>query len=518
MKKVDHPDCGLLNFVLNLKPEIVKHISTTLIALAALSFASNAQQNTWTQIHRLKGPGRFGAVGFSIGNYGYIGTGSYNLKDFWRYNPANDTWTQKADFGGTSRFYAVGFSIDNRGYIGTGNGAGFYKKDFWEYNPNTNTWTQKGDFGGAGKIGATGFSIGNKGYVGTGYDSSQSHFTKDFWEYDPAIDSWTQKADFGGIARMQAVSFSIGSMGYIGTGYGNLTGTNDFWEYDPATNSWTQKANFGGKTRSEAVGFSIGNKGYIGTGYGSGNINLDANDFWEYDPAINAWTERADFGGPERWNAVGFSIGNKGYIGTGDCCAKRDFWEYTQDTSSCPIPSNLSTTDITSSWAHLRWGVVAIAKRYVVRYRVTNADAWIIKTSKNNHMALQSLSPVTQYECEVKTVCQVEPEITSDWSSSFFFTTYLLKEAASEIISAFEFSIFPNPNNGTFELQGQTSIEQSLSIKVFDVSGKEVFSSEEEIVSGTFKKQIDLNNLASGMYTVRVIHDNTIETKRILVE
>ena len=40
----------------------------------------------------------------------------------------------------------------------------------------------------------------------------------------------------------------------------------DFWEYDPATNTWTQKADFGGTTRSVAVGFSIGSKGYIGTG------------------------------------------------------------------------------------------------------------------------------------------------------------------------------------------------------------------------------------------------------------
>ena len=133
-------------------------------------------------------------------------------------------------------------------------------------------------------------------------------------------------------------------------------------------------------------------------------------------------------------------------------------------------------------------------------------------------MHLPSLSPVTQYECQVKTVCQVEPEITSDWSSSFFFTTYLLKEVAPEITSTFEFSFFPNPTNGTFELQGQTSIEQPLSIKVFDILGREVFSCQEGMVNGAFNKKIDLTNLASGMYTVKVIHDNIVEANRILVE
>ena len=87
----------------------------------------------------------------------------------------------------------------------------------------------------------------------------------------------------------------------------------DFWEYDPVTNAWTQKADFGGGPREQAVGFSIGGKGYIGTGY-NGPYRQD---FWEYDPATNTWTQKADFGGTARYGAVGFSIGSKGYIGTG---------------------------------------------------------------------------------------------------------------------------------------------------------------------------------------------------------
>jgi hypothetical protein len=39
----------------------------------------------------------------------------------------------------------------------------------------------------------------------------------------------------------------------------------DFWEYDPSSNVWTRKADFGGKKRSDAVGFSVGGKGYLGT-------------------------------------------------------------------------------------------------------------------------------------------------------------------------------------------------------------------------------------------------------------
>jgi hypothetical protein len=144
--------------------------------------------------------------------------------------------------------------------------------------------------------------------------------------------TWTQKADFGGIARDCPASFSIGNKGYIGTGQiakdGQFIYTREFWEYDPEADIWTQKADFGGTERLYAVGFSIGNKGYMGTGEIPHFVNVK--DFWEYDPALNTWTQKADFGGGERNLATGFSIGSKGYIGTGGVIegGGKDFWEY----------------------------------------------------------------------------------------------------------------------------------------------------------------------------------------------
>src|SRR5688572_30165039 len=90
--------------------------------------------------------------------------------------------------------------------------------------------------------------------------------------------------------------------------------------------TWTQKANFGGTPRYLPAGFSIGTKGYMGTGWTTGGTN----DFWEWDQATNVWTQRANFAGSARGYAVGFSIGTKGYIGTGynGSTYLNDFWEY----------------------------------------------------------------------------------------------------------------------------------------------------------------------------------------------
>lgn len=43
---------------------------------------------------------------------------------------------------------------------------------------------------------------------------------------------------------------------------------------------WTQKADFGGIERGDAIGFSIGINGYIGLGFDEAPPNIFYNDFW----------------------------------------------------------------------------------------------------------------------------------------------------------------------------------------------------------------------------------------------
>jgi N-acetylneuraminic acid mutarotase len=285
---------------------------------------------------------RYSAASFSIGTKVYVGIG-YNegdipIRDFWEWDQATNIWTRKADFPGDITGITVSFSIGTKGYIGTGNSfnTNGFTNEFWEYNPLTNSWTQKASLPTApARAFAAGFSIGNKGYIGIGImdDGFSDSYYQDFWEWDQTTNVWTKKADFPGNARKEAVGFSIGNKGYIGTGSNGTSLTKEFWEWDQATNVWTKKADFGGIERGSAVGFSIGSKGYIGTGY-----NYDVNtlsifkDIWEWDQATNLWTRKADFGGGVRSSAVGVSIGNKGYIGTGNggsiIYAYQDFWEY----------------------------------------------------------------------------------------------------------------------------------------------------------------------------------------------
>lgn len=152
-----------------------------------------------------------------------------------------------------------------------------------------------------------------------------------------AQSTWTQRNDLGfnyangATKRSSAVSFSVSGKGYIGTGNDGAR-RKDLWEYDPATDSWSQKADLTGMAREYATGFSIGTKGYIGLGMAITALS----DLWEFDPAANTWTARATFPGGGRENAVAFSIGARAYVGTGDDVQnlRQDMWQYDQASNT----------------------------------------------------------------------------------------------------------------------------------------------------------------------------------------
>lgn len=293
---------------------------------------------------------RFDAVGFAIGQRGYVGLGdaANEIKqDFWEFDTLTRHWNDSiAGYDGTQRYSAAGFSLDNnKAYIGLGfdiNGEN--KKDFWEYDPDTNNWSPKEEFEGDARKDAISFSIGNKGYIGLGYSCAKDTiFYRDFWEFDPSGNDgrgkWSPKTPFPpeGKPRFGAVSFSINGKGFVGTGRSdNGELLKDFWVFDPSGNNgkgeWNPITDLDGDARSAAVGFAIGDRGYIGTGIDDKGEPLK--DFWAFDPSGNGgdgqWIRQTDFAGEARFGAVGFAIGDKGYIGTGNdgSFLRNDFWVF----------------------------------------------------------------------------------------------------------------------------------------------------------------------------------------------
>lgn len=264
----------------------------------------------WTKMADCPEGGRFDAVGFSVGNIGYISNGTgYDKyrKDSWAFNPARNTWTRVADFPDGNRREAVSFSIGNKAYVGYGTNTDTFSsmRDFYEFDPETNKWTRKADIPLLSNNNAVGLTLNGKGYIITG------DFSKQVLEYDPVKDHWTEKKDFPGEERTAAAGFVINGKGYIaGGGPGPLQGFVDLWEYDASVDKWTRKADMK-PIGYEGIGFSVKGKGYVG------NTNWAYKQLWEYDPSKNKWTKKKNFPGIAVSGCVSFVIDDIAYVATG---------------------------------------------------------------------------------------------------------------------------------------------------------------------------------------------------------
>lgn len=316
-------------------------VVSIILLVSGFSFA---QQNTWTKKLKFGGEKRTRAIAFSVGEYGYVGTGEDTAEmthnDLWRYDPLTDIWTQQANMPGSTRRNATAVTIIDKGYVGLGAdssvaSSGIILDDWWEYNPTSNSWIQKANYpggfdylnnpGSQGVYFATAFEAGGKGYVCCG-KMGPDHYGADLWQYDPLLDQWTRMADFPGLDRFQLASFSVDGKGYVGMGEDHDLYRKDWWEYDPLTDTWTQKANLPGVERGGASTFTLGQRGFVVYGSDGGYKN----ELWEYNPFTNSWSIRANCPGGERKNGIAFSIGNRGYagLGKGPNGKKRNFYEY----------------------------------------------------------------------------------------------------------------------------------------------------------------------------------------------
>lgn len=88
-------------------------------------------------------------------------------------------------------------------------------------------------------------------------------------------------------------------------------------------------------------------------------------------------------------------------------------------TSTCNVPTGMSTNSVTSTSAILSWGSTG-AISYSVQYRVSGSSTWTSASSGSNSLSLSSLSPSTSYEWQVSSNCSGN---SSAWTTSSTFTT-----------------------------------------------------------------------------------------------
>ena len=80
------------------------------------------------------------------------------------------------------------------------------------------------------------------------------------------------------------------------------------------------------------------------------------------------------------------------------------------------------------------------------------------------------------------------------------------------------FYVFPNPNDGHFQLQINPFVKGRLSFTLTDINGKLLYSEDINEINGQSLVDVDASNLKTGLYFVNLTFDNNTYTKRISIE
>jgi hypothetical protein len=84
---------------------------------------------------------------------------------------------------------------------------------------------------------------------------------------------------------------------------------------------------------------------------------------------------------------------------------------------ACNAPSNLNSTNVTSSSASLTWSAVNGASSYNVEYKISSASNWTSISASTNSINISGLSPNSQYSWRVQSVCGGSSSVFSFQSS-----------------------------------------------------------------------------------------------------
>ncbi|GAB4451379.1 MAG: hypothetical protein OHK0036_11790 [Bacteroidia bacterium] len=109
-------------------------------------------------------------------------------------------------------------------------------------------------------------------------------------------------------------------------------------------------------------------------------------------------------------------------------------------------------------------------------------------------------------------------------ADSLRFTIYYnpsLSSVKENNIAIDNLSFYPNPVQNSLNITAKVNMPMSINISLFNILGNEVHQQTMNLNNGYFKKTIDVSNLPSGIYFLKINNTQTgqnIVTKKIIVQ
>ena len=206
------------------------------------------------------------------------------------------------------------------------------------------------------------------------------------------------------------------------------------------------------------------------------------------------------------------------------------------DNPAPPVPGGIYISAVTASTAWLHWSVIpgtTTKQGYIIAYglKSVNPRTWpqFVVCNPTDAYFIQNLVPGMEYGVRVRTNCTNcttalrRTDKRSEWSPVYDFKTLGFFRAGSggEQPAAPALTVYPNPNNGAFEIKLERAAETaSPATALYDLSGKKVRSFITQTATHNDKVTIEarMPNVPPGVYLLVVTIGERVYREKIIVE
>lgn len=77
---------------------------------------------------------------------------------------------------------------------------------------------------------------------------------------------------------------------------------------------------------------------------------------------------------------------------------------------------------------------------------------------------------------------------------------------------------YPNPGSGKFTLSFKSKSKKEVSVFIYDLNGREIYSEKVEGFDGEYYREIDISGEQSGTYILKITQGSEVITKKIMLE
>lgn len=187
--------------------------------------------------------------------------------------------------------------------------------------------------------------------------------------------------------------------------------------------------------------------------------------------------------------------------------------------SSCPVPTNPKTINVSGYSAELTWGSVAAQNYYFKVENMSNGSVYLSNALSNGVTSITvGTSPNTTYRWYVRSGCG--GSTYSAWTSYVQFTTPSTRfgEDNSQVKVSTEISVFPNPASTYVEFSLNAPQQSTAVASLFDLTGREVYKQTFSLGEGLNTNTISVEKYARGTYLLRIETDGMVHMSKIIIQ